>query len=262
MTPQSDKSRLNSQSGCGFTLVELLVVVAVISLLIAILLPALSKARQIIKRTVCQSNLRQIASAWHIYLQNYDGKFYQETNADWLYGGWKGTSSPNHKRPLNNYLGLDDLPQFESDAKVFYCPADQTGTGEQVYSVLGTSYKTNMLLIGQDQAAALPSGTLRNAINAELKHLNLSRVDGPSRLLLVGDHPWQTQWLPFPPYPFGMVWHGRCCHFNMAFLDGHVAFIKIHKGLHITDEYRVIPFEDLYGLAAQEQVKQPCPKCD
>jgi prepilin-type N-terminal cleavage/methylation domain-containing protein len=261
MTHKSDKSRLSTRSDCGFTLIELLVVIAVISLLIAILLPALSKVRQLSKRTVCQSNLRQIASAWHVYLENYNGKFYQQPNADVLYGGWIGTYFPNSRRPLNKCLGLNNLPESESEAKVFYCPADETDTGEQFYGTIGTSYKTNMLLVGNFTVSSLPSGALRDAINSKLGNLTLNQVAGPSQLLLVGDYPWQSQWLP-SPYPFGMPWHGRCCHFNMAFLDSHVEFIKIHKGLHITDEYRTIPFKDLYELAGQEQVKEPCPKCD
>jgi prepilin-type N-terminal cleavage/methylation domain-containing protein/prepilin-type processing-associated H-X9-DG protein len=261
MVLESKKSRLNTRGNCGFTLIELLVVMAIISLLLAILLPALSKIRQLTRRTVCQSNLRQIASAWHIYLEDYNGKFYKHANADVLYGGWKGTYFPNYKRPLNEYLGVQELPQSESEAKVFYCPDDDIGTGESFYSLIGTSYKTNMLLIGDVVVAGLPSSTLRDAINTKLGHLNFYQVAEPSQLLMVGDYPWQTQWLP-SPYPFGTPWHGRCCHFNMAFLDGHVEFIKIYKGLHITDEYRVIPFEDLYGLAHQEQVWEPCPKCD
>jgi prepilin-type N-terminal cleavage/methylation domain-containing protein len=261
MVPTYNKCQLKTGDYYGFTLIELLVVIAIISLLMAILLPALGKIRQLTRRTICQSNLRQIASGWHIYLEDYNGKFYKRTNADVLYGGWKGTYFPNYKRPLNEYLGLQDLPQSESEAKIFCCPDDETDTGERFYSLIGTSYKTNMLLIGDASVASLPSGTLRNAINAKLGNLNSSQVAGPSQLLMVGDYPWQSQWLP-SPYPFGMPWHGRCCHFNMAFLDDHVEFIKIYKGLHITDEYRTIPFKDLYGLACQEQVWEPCPKCD
>lgn len=53
----------------AFTLVELLVVIAIIALLMAILLPALSKAREQGKRIVCLSNLRQLTVAWTAYAQ-------------------------------------------------------------------------------------------------------------------------------------------------------------------------------------------------
>jgi prepilin-type N-terminal cleavage/methylation domain-containing protein/prepilin-type processing-associated H-X9-DG protein len=58
----------------GFTLVELLVVIAVIALLMAILLPALRKARIQAKRVACLSGLRQLLTAWMAYADNSDGK--------------------------------------------------------------------------------------------------------------------------------------------------------------------------------------------
>ncbi len=58
----------------GFTLVELLVVIAVIALLMAILLPALSKARTQAKRIACLSGLKQLLTAWMTYADNSDGK--------------------------------------------------------------------------------------------------------------------------------------------------------------------------------------------
>ena len=51
----------------GFTLIELLVVIAVIALLMAILLPALGRAREQGKSTRCLSNLKQIGIAMHAY---------------------------------------------------------------------------------------------------------------------------------------------------------------------------------------------------
>jgi len=56
----------------GFTLIELLVVIAVIALLMAILLPALSRAREQGKSTRCLSNLKQIGIAMHAYAVDYN----------------------------------------------------------------------------------------------------------------------------------------------------------------------------------------------
>ena len=89
----------------AFTLVELLVVIAVIALLAAMLLPALSNARQSGRRTACASNLRQLGVALSIYAGENEGDFpvANRTNR------WP---SQLHR----NYENLD----------VLLCPADRT----------------------------------------------------------------------------------------------------------------------------------------
>ena len=59
----------------AFTLIELLVVIAIIALLISILLPSLSRARELSKRTVCSANLRGIGQAFYLYAQDDPGVF-------------------------------------------------------------------------------------------------------------------------------------------------------------------------------------------
>ena len=51
----------------GFTLIELLVVIAIIALLMAILLPALSRAREGGKRAVCMNQIKQLSAGWYMY---------------------------------------------------------------------------------------------------------------------------------------------------------------------------------------------------
>jgi prepilin-type N-terminal cleavage/methylation domain-containing protein/prepilin-type processing-associated H-X9-DG protein len=59
----------------AFTLIELLVVVAIIALLISILLPSLSRARELSKRTVCMANERGVGQAFYVYAQDDPGLF-------------------------------------------------------------------------------------------------------------------------------------------------------------------------------------------
>ena len=263
------KSKIENRIYRGFTLIELLVVIAVIALLLAILLPTLRKAKELTKRTVCQANLKQIALAWNMYLDDNDGCFYYGINANRNYGGWKGTvyeSEPNvPSRPLNSYLSLAPILETENEAKVFYCPADRGGVPgfavrEKAYRYNGTSYNTNTFLIGQDGCWPFNDKTkpLDEEIDKRLRGgVNRSRVGNPARVLLIGDYGWINQWQPKPhqkqEWKELAEWHGRVDSHNMAFLDSHCQFLTIQKGFYVTDLYSVLPFEELYPLAHQVQ---------
>src|SRR4051794_1599603 len=69
-----DQRRSPRHPRAAFTLVELLVVIGIIALLISILLPALSKAREAANRTKCLSGLRGFGQLMHLYADEYKGK--------------------------------------------------------------------------------------------------------------------------------------------------------------------------------------------
>jgi len=136
---ESPPSTLQS-SFVAFTLIELLVVLAVIGLLAAMLLPAVSRAKESGRGTACLSNLRQIGFAIQLYTQE-NGNRLPYMN-DLLVGTNNPPDHPNSVFPgpekvLSNQLG---------NVKVLKCPSDN----KQIYEKTGSSYAWNSLLNGQD----------------------------------------------------------------------------------------------------------------
>ena len=83
----------------GFTLIELLVVVSIIALLIALLLPALKNAREAARQAACQANLKQWATAAHIYATD---------NNAWLPSAWDKKASGARGNAAN--LSMEEYP--------------------------------------------------------------------------------------------------------------------------------------------------------
>ena len=115
---ESQTMSTNKRNKHAFTLIELLVVVAIIASLIAILLPALSAAREQAKQIICASNQRQVGVGLLMYLNDNKGWYptdlanFNQKTTYYPYKGGMSLLTPDYG---GNYL---------QDLQAFYCPSD------------------------------------------------------------------------------------------------------------------------------------------
>lgn len=193
----------------GFTLIELLVVIAIISLLAAILLPAFARARESGRRAVCQSNLRQIGSAFHLYLQDYD-EMYPDVDDAMLFMGrkWRWVV-----QPYLSFAGrrTGELTSQGFNPSVLICPSDPAAAPK--YDGTSYAYSAAFYLA----PAASPTDKLFWAAGETMAPQCEAAVAFPAHKILAGE--WSSNHDPLSGTDLGW-WdtRGTRC---FLFADGH-----------------------------------------
>ena len=205
----------------GFTLLELLVVIAVIAVLAAITMPAVQSARITAQQAACASNMRQLGVAMLAYANDHDMRLPGTSHTEVVGRTWIYT--------LSEYLG-------EVDA-VRICPADPKG--DDRLAAGGTSYLLNSFLFVAEMD---PFG---NTIGPPTN--NLLAIDNPARTMMAficsdttnvgvgNDHTHSRSWTSWPAVvsdisPDRFTQNQAADHSvgssNYLFADGHVESIE------------------------------------
>jgi len=224
----------------GFTLVELLVVIGIIALLISILMPALNNARTQARTIQCLSNLRQLTTAFQMYVNNNKGRsIYYSTAVKMAQDGTPQNGFWMHEfRPYNGDIGVigvcPETPESSGGlGNVNLTWGPDNDTGSFLYKVMG-SYAINGWIYGDD--ADLPGlrGGERYSIGPRDAWITLPAKES-SNVPAFADSGWVDLWPTDTDPPGDLVSGGigyvgmpRVClkrhnkrFSNVSFVDGH-----------------------------------------
>jgi len=194
-----------SKQSAGFTLVEILIVVAVIGLLSALLLPAFSRARETARRTSCAGNLHQIGLALRQYATDYNNRYpvrYADSGLDSRKNNWRVQLFP-----------------YARNAEVFRCPSNPNNNQSATVTTPANGVDINVSYACNYNSAGL--GAFGN--NDGSQHVRLNSISQPAELIAVVESLSSEADLDMDdPAMIGQLFAGHQQRSNYLFVDGHV----------------------------------------
>ncbi len=211
----------------GFTLVELLAVIATIAILAALLLPILSKARIKAQRTACFSNMRQLGLAWVMYYNDNAGYLvpsYPDDPEVWVEGDMTKPSEAADPELIRQ----GKLFHYNQNVSIYRCPTDRNQVTLAGNTLPTTrSYSMNCFMGQRDPELPLIPETAAGYIPFFSKESDLRR---PSELwVLIDEDERSINDGFFITDPLGRMWydfpatsaHRHNFSYGLNFADGH-----------------------------------------
>ncbi|MCM8533438.1 MAG: type II secretion system GspH family protein [Lentisphaeraceae bacterium] len=207
-----------------FTILELLVVVAIIAVLASLLLPSISQARIKTLSAVCKSNMKQAHTAMVAYMSSNS---LQEPFL--FYDGvgdhpWEGFASRRGKKSPSNPAIWTEIYLEESTAEIYHCPLVTTNgsfnstprqqQGSSINGFCGTYiYLYGKAARNDDKWANVRKAPLQNAIQ---------RTNSKSEDVVMFDYPLELYEAYKTRFNLPSQWDSQAVHYNALMLDGRV----------------------------------------
>jgi len=218
----------------GFTLIELLVVIAIIAILAAILFPVFAQAREAARKSSCQSNLKQLATACAMYANDYDNRMV--SGGGTCHGSPAGCSATS-PRPGLQWQWVTQ--PYIKNWGVYICPSDPRNHGPGGNGV-PVSYAVNN--VGTLDLGSWSGGGLNESLMQAPAETILLGDGGNGGWFdnggsgtadaqrMVGDYTLWHDWDRFARTDAGWNWSDKLPRHgdgnNYAFADGHVKFFR------------------------------------